>query len=59
MEERRVGVIIADGLHQVTVTDTGIPSPKNALATKWASKAASGMTADVDAEHTEFTFDLK
>jgi hypothetical protein len=47
------------GHHRVTVTETGIKSPRDALATKWASAAASGLTADVDAEHTEFTFDLK
>lgn len=50
---------VVAGHHLVTVTDTGIQSPKNALATKWASKAASGMTADVDATNTEFNFDLK
>jgi hypothetical protein len=46
------------GHHRVTVTDTGIKSPKDALANKWRSEAASGLTADVDAEHNEFTFDL-
>jgi hypothetical protein len=51
------GVIV--GPHRVTVTETGIKSPRDALAAKWASAAASGLTADVDAEHTEFTFDLK
>ena len=47
------------GHHRVTVAGTGIKSPRDALATKWANEAASGLTADVDAEHTEFTFDLK
>jgi hypothetical protein len=47
------------GHHRVTVTDTGITSPKNVLASKWASEAASGLTADVDPEHTEFNFELK
>jgi hypothetical protein len=51
------GVIV--GQHRVTLSDTGIKSPRNALALKWANAAASGLTADVDAEHTEFTFDLK
>ena len=50
---------VVAGHHRVTVVETGIKSPKDALATKWRSPAASGLTADVDAEHTEFTFDLK
>jgi hypothetical protein len=47
------------GAHRVTVVETGIKSPRDALANKWKSPAASGLTADVDAEHTEFNFDLK
>lgn len=50
---------VVPGHHRVTVTETGIKSPRDALAKKWASEAASGLTADVDAEHTEFTFELK
>ena len=50
---------VITGQHRVTVSGTGIKSPKDALALKWANAAASGLTADVDAEHTEFTFDLK
>lgn len=47
------------GEHRVSVTDTGIKSPRDTLARKWGSPAASGLTAGIDAEHTEFTFDLK
>lgn len=47
------------GHHRVTVSGTGIKSPKDALAKKWASEAASGLTADVDADHADFPFDLK
>jgi hypothetical protein len=50
---------VVAGEHRVIVTDTGIKSPKDALAAKWANRAASGLTANVDAEHNEFTFDLK
>jgi hypothetical protein len=47
------------GHHRVAVSDTGIKSPKDALAKKWAGTASSGLTADVDAEHTDFTLELK
>ncbi len=47
------------GHHRVAVTGTGIKSPKDALAKKYGGVASSGLTADVDAEHTEFNFDLK
>jgi hypothetical protein len=47
------------GNHRVTVAGTGIKSPKDALATKWANRAASGLNADVDADHTEFNFELR
>jgi hypothetical protein len=47
------------GHHRVAVTGTGIKSPKDALAKKYGGVSSSGWTADVDAEHTEFTFDIK
>ncbi len=50
---------VIGGHHRVTVSDTGIKSTRNALALKWANAAASGLTADVDAEHTDFVVDLK
>ena len=56
-EKEGDGVIA--GEHRVTVTETGIKSPRDALANKWKSPAASGLTAGVDADHTEFTFDLR
>jgi hypothetical protein len=56
-EKEGDGVIA--GQHRVVLTDTGIKSPKDALAVKWRNPSSSGLTADVDAEHTEFNFDLK
>ncbi len=50
---------VVAGQHRVTVTDTGVKSSKDVLANKWASAAASGLTAEVDPDHTEFTFELK
>jgi hypothetical protein len=50
---------VVAGHHVVTVFDMGIKSPRNAVAKKYAEAASSGLTADVDAEHAEFTFDLK
>ena len=50
---------VVAGHHRVAVTETGIKSPRDAFAKKYAGPASSGLTADVDAEHTEFTFDLK
>jgi hypothetical protein len=38
---------------------SGTWRPEDALAVRWANEAASGLTAQVDAEPTEFTFDLK
>ena len=56
---RRSGDGVVPGHHRVIVTDTGIKSSRDTLARKWASAAASGLTADVDAEHAEFRLDLK
>lgn len=47
------------GHHRVAVMETGINSPRDAVGKKYASVASSGLTADVDASNTEFTFDLK
>ncbi|MHB1559555.1 MAG: hypothetical protein ACYC61_19075 [Isosphaeraceae bacterium] len=47
------------GHHRVAVIETGIKSPRDAVAKKYASVSSSGLTADVDASNTEFTFDLK
>ncbi len=56
---RQSGDGVVPGHHRVTVTETGIKSPRDTLARKWASAQASGLTADVDAEHVEFQFDLR
>ncbi len=50
---------VVAGHHRVAVTETGIKSPRDAVAKKYASVASSGLTADVDASKTDFTFDLK
>jgi hypothetical protein len=47
------------GHHRVAVSGTGIKSPKDALAKKWASVSSSGLEADVDAEHAELLINLK
>lgn len=47
------------GHHRIAVKDTGIKSPKDAFAKKYAGVSSSGLTADVDEEHTEFTVELK
>ncbi len=46
------------GHHRITITETGIKSPRDALATRLASPAASGLSADVDAEHSEFPLEI-
>jgi hypothetical protein len=56
-EKQGDGVIA--GHHRVTLTGTGIKSAKDALATKWGNAVASGLTADVDAEHTTFDLELR
>jgi hypothetical protein len=50
---------VVAGHHRVAVNGTGIKSPKDAFAKKYGGTTSSGLTADVDTEHTEFTFDLK
>jgi hypothetical protein len=50
---------VVAGHHAVTVLDTGIKSARNAVAKKYGEAASSGLTADVDADHTEFAFNLQ
>lgn len=50
---------VVAGHHRVTLQDTGIKSPRDTIAKKLASPAGSGLTADVDAEHSEHNFDVK
>ena len=47
---------VVAGQHRVTVTETGSrASPRIARSRNTRSRTTSGLTADVDAEHTEFT----
>jgi hypothetical protein len=50
---------IIAGEHRVAVTGTGIKSTKDALAKKYGNVSSSGLTATVDADHTDFTFELE
>jgi hypothetical protein len=55
---------VVAGHHRVFVTGTGIPGKtakksKELVPAKYTQPATSGLTADVDKEHTEFTFELK
>lgn len=50
---------VVAGHHRVAVTGTGIKSPRDMFAKKYGGVASSGLTADVDAEHHDFTFELK
>ena len=47
------------GSHRVAVVGTGIKSPRDAVAQKYKGVEGSGLSAEVDAEHGEFIFDLK
>jgi hypothetical protein len=50
---------VVAGHHQVSISGTG-GNPATALVPKkYTQRATSQLTADVDAEHTEFQFDLK
>lgn len=47
------------GHHQVSITGTGNRPNKELIPKKYTQRNSSELTADVDAEHTEFNFDLK
>jgi hypothetical protein len=49
---------VVAGLHKVSVSDTGAVSKKELIPKKYTQPATSKLTAEVDNEHTEFTFDL-
>jgi len=49
---------VVAGNHKVSISDTGSTPRKELVPKKYADAAASKLTADVDTEHTEFTFDL-
>ncbi len=46
------------GHHQVSITGTGSQRGKELIPKKYTQRSTSKLTADVDEEHTEFTFDL-
>jgi hypothetical protein len=46
------------GLHKVSIRDTGPSSKKELIPKKYVDPRTSKLTAEVDSEHTEFTFDL-
>ncbi len=47
------------GHHQVSITSTGDRPGKEFVPQKYTQRNSSQLTADVDAEHTEFNFELK
>jgi hypothetical protein len=49
---------VVAGLHKVSVSDTGPLSKKELIPKKYTDPGTSKLTAEVDSEHTEFTFDL-
>jgi hypothetical protein len=49
---------VVAGLHRVSISDTGPNSKKDLIPKKYADPDTSKLTAEVDSEHTEFTFDL-
>ncbi len=49
---------VVAGFHKVSISDTGPTSKKELVPKKYLQPGTSKLTAEVDAEHTEFTFDL-
>lgn len=47
------------GHHRVAITGTGKTLAKELIPRKYTQKSSSGLTADVDPEHTDFSFELK
>ena len=50
---------VVPGEHRVSVTGVEKSLARDRAFTKYASPNTSRLTAEVDREHTEFTFDLK
>ncbi len=50
---------VVAGHHQVSISGTGSHPAKEVIPKKYTQRASSKLVADVDAEHTEFGFDLK
>jgi len=49
---------VVAGSHKVSVSDTGPSLKKELIPRKYTDPGTSKLTAEVDSEHTEFTFDL-
>jgi hypothetical protein len=49
---------VVAGLHKVSVSDTGSVGKKPLVPKKYSQAGSSDLTAEVDSEHTEFSFDL-
>jgi hypothetical protein len=49
---------VVAGHHQVSVAGTGSRSTKELVPKKYTLRTSSQLTADVDADHTEFVFDI-
>ena len=50
---------VVAGHHQVSISGTGSRAGKEVVPKKYTQRTTSKLEVDVDAEHTEFTFDLK
>jgi hypothetical protein len=55
--EKGDGAVV--GQHRVFVTDTGASPRKELVPEKYTVPTTSKLTAAVDPEHADFTFDLK
>jgi hypothetical protein len=49
---------VVAGSHRVSISGTGSHPAKEVVPKKYTQRTTSKLTADVDAEHTEFQFDL-
>jgi hypothetical protein len=49
---------VVAGEHRVSIEGTGKTTAKELIPKKYASPSTSKLVAEVDSEHTEFTFDL-
>jgi hypothetical protein len=50
---------VVAGHHQVSISGTGSRLSKELVPKKYTQRTTSKLEADVDAEHSEFSFDLK
>jgi hypothetical protein len=50
---------VVAGEHPVTISGFNNPLASNRALKKYAAGRTSGLTAEVDAEHTEFNFELR